>query len=47
VPTEPGRRHLITYYTGHIDRILEALGRPDTHIRFVVSGVDEDEDEHD
>lgn len=45
VPTEPIRRHLLTHYQEHIRRALHATGRTDAHVRFVVSGVGEDEDE--
>jgi len=45
VPTEPIRRHLQIHYQEHIDRALEALGRRDTHVRFVVTGFAEDDEE--
>jgi chromosomal replication initiation ATPase DnaA len=45
VPTEPVRRHLMTHFQDQIDRTLSALGRRHTHIRFVVAGVSDDEDE--
>lgn len=47
VPTEPVRRHLVANYERAIERELAALGRAHTHVRLVVSGVDEDEDEDD
>jgi chromosomal replication initiation ATPase DnaA len=46
VPTEPIRRHISGHYGNAIDHALKALGRADTHVRLVVSGGDEeDEDE--
>ena len=45
VTTEPIRRHLATHYERAIERVLEALGRSNTHLRFVVSGTDEDEED--
>ena len=45
VPTEPMRRHLLTHFQEHIRRALLTAGRKDTYIRFVVTGVGEDEDE--
>ena len=44
VPTESIRRHISAHYENAIDRELAALGRAGTHVRLVVSGV-EDEDE--
>ncbi|MBM3771815.1 MAG: hypothetical protein FJW27_11155 [Acidimicrobiia bacterium] len=44
VPTEAIHRHLSTHYTSKIDRALRAL-RPHCSIRFVVTGVDEDDDQ--
>jgi chromosomal replication initiation ATPase DnaA len=45
VPTESIRRHIASHWDNAIDRALAELGRNDTHVRLVVSGVDEDEDE--
>jgi chromosomal replication initiation ATPase DnaA len=46
VPTEAIRRHIAAHYEGAIERELVALGRAYTHLRFVVSGMgEEDEDE--
>lgn len=45
VPTESIRRHIASHYDNAIDRALAALGRKDTHVRLVVSGVDEEDDE--
>ena len=44
VHSEAARRHIQTHYQGKIDRVLETLDRPDTEIRLVVAGYD-DEDE--
>ena len=47
VPSEPVRRHILTHYQDLIDDALEDLGRQDVEIRFVATGVGEDEDEDD
>lgn len=44
VPTEAIHRHLSTHYSGQLDRALRAI-RPHCSIRFVVTGVAEDEDD--
>lgn len=44
VPTEAIHRHLMTHYAGKLDRTLRGL-RPHCSIRFVVTGVAEDDDE--
>jgi chromosomal replication initiation ATPase DnaA len=45
VTTEAIRRHLENHYHDLLTRILQALGRPNTTIRFAVAGFgDEDED---
>ena len=44
VPSEPDRRHITTHYIDLLEEELRALGRPGTHIRFVVAGYGEDED---
>jgi chromosomal replication initiation ATPase DnaA len=45
VPTESIRRHIALHYAEAIDRTLGALGRSNTHVRLVVSGMEEDEDD--
>jgi chromosomal replication initiation ATPase DnaA len=45
VPTEAIRRHLVSHFQRHLDEALDALDRTDTHIRFIVTGVSEDEDD--
>lgn len=44
VPTESIRRHLDTHFGDSLDRALAAIGRRHTFVRFVVGGVDEDEE---
>lgn len=48
VPTEAIRRHILAHYEHAIERELAASGRGYTHLRLVVSGLgeeDEDDDE--
>jgi chromosomal replication initiation ATPase DnaA len=46
IGSESHRRHIETHYRDELDRALEAIKRPNTHIRFVVAGFgDEDEEE--
>jgi chromosomal replication initiation ATPase DnaA len=46
VPTEAIRRHILNHFENEIERALAAVGRAGAHIRLVVSGSeDEDEDE--
>jgi chromosomal replication initiation ATPase DnaA len=45
VPSESIRRHIAAHYENAIDRALAALGRQHTHVRLVVSGVDEEDDD--
>jgi chromosomal replication initiation ATPase DnaA len=45
VPTEPIKRHLNTHYRELVAEALAAIDRPRAHVRFVVSGVSEDEDD--
>ena len=45
VPTNPSAGHIVLHYEDAIDRTLRALGRNHTHVRLVVSGVDEEDDE--
>lgn len=45
VPTESIRRHISGHYDHAIDHALAALGRADAHLRLVVSGGDEDDEE--
>jgi chromosomal replication initiation ATPase DnaA len=47
VPTEAIRRHIVAHYESAIEREMTELGRPGTHIRLVVSGMGEDEDDAD
>ena len=43
VPTESVRRHLSVRYGDEINRALGEIGRRGTFVRFVVTGVDEDD----
>ena len=45
VPTESIRRHISLHYEDAIDRALTALDRPNTHVRLVVGGTEEDDEE--
>jgi chromosomal replication initiation ATPase DnaA len=45
VPTETIRRHMVNHFDDDIRRALTAIGREYTHVRFVVGGTDEDEDD--
>jgi chromosomal replication initiation ATPase DnaA len=47
VPTETDRRHLTKSYEDAVYRAIEALGRSGTHVRFVVSGVGDEDDDPD
>ncbi len=44
VLSEPARRHLLVHYQDLIDDILATINRGDSTVRFIVSGMDEDED---
>jgi len=43
VPTESIRRHIAGHYLENIDRALRVLDRANTQIRFVVTGVEDEE----
>jgi len=45
VPTESIRRHMLVHFQEAINRALAAIDRRDAHVRLVVSGTDEDEDD--
>jgi chromosomal replication initiation ATPase DnaA len=45
VPSESIRRHIVNTYTDDVRRAASAIGRGGTHVRFVVGGTDEDEEE--
>ncbi len=45
VPTESVRRHVDSHYENAIDEALAALDRAGTHVRLVVGGVDEEDDD--
>jgi chromosomal replication initiation ATPase DnaA len=45
VASEAIRRHLVLHYENQIQTALHAMGRQHTHVRFLVAGFgDEDED---
>jgi chromosomal replication initiation ATPase DnaA len=44
VPTEQIRRYMTTHYDTALRRALAAIGRPETIVRFVVGGTDEDDE---
>ena len=44
VPSESLRRHIQLHFLGLIDRSLDAIGRTGTQVRFLVAGVEEDEE---
>ena len=45
VPTESIKRHIVSHFQSRIGAALTAVGRPDTHVRFVVTGVDDEDEE--
>jgi chromosomal replication initiation ATPase DnaA len=45
VPTESIRRHIATHYESAIEKELAACGRAHTHLRLVVSGMGEEDEE--
>jgi len=45
VPSETVRRHILTHYLDVIDSALADLGRRNVDVRFVATGVGEDEEE--
>ena len=47
VPSEAIRRHLVNHYQALIDDALAELQRPYTHVRFIVAGMSDDEEEED
>jgi chromosomal replication initiation ATPase DnaA len=45
VPSEAIRRHLVLHYDDCVRDVLRAMDRPDTQVRFLVGGTDEDDDD--
>jgi chromosomal replication initiation ATPase DnaA len=43
VPSETARRHIIAHYQEVLDRVLESLDRGDVEIRWVATGVGDEE----
>lgn len=44
VLSEPARRHIMVHYQDLINDSLASINRLGTQVRFVVSGMDDDED---
>ncbi len=47
VPSESIRRHISSHFHDSIERALTACDRPDAHVRFVVAGFGDEEDDAD
>jgi chromosomal replication initiation ATPase DnaA len=47
VPSESARRHIEVHYLDLIEQALIEIQRADTHVRFIVTGFDEDEEDTD
>jgi chromosomal replication initiation ATPase DnaA len=47
VTSEAIRRHLANHFQRTIDDALTAIGRPGIHVRFIVAGMSDDEDDDD
>jgi chromosomal replication initiation ATPase DnaA len=45
VPSEAIRRHLTNHYRAAIDQALAAVNRRGTHVRFIVAGMSDDEED--
>jgi chromosomal replication initiation ATPase DnaA len=45
VPSEAIRRHISGHFQSIIDEALATLNRADTHIRFIVGGMSDEEDD--
>ena len=46
VPSQSAARHLAVHYQQAIDAALAEVDRSEVHLRFVATGIGEDEDEH-
>jgi chromosomal replication initiation ATPase DnaA len=44
VPSEAVRRHIALHYLDRIESLLDSMGRPDTQVRLVVGGYDDDDE---
>jgi chromosomal replication initiation ATPase DnaA len=44
VPSEAVRRHIALHYLDKIESLLDSMGRPDTQVRLVVGGYDDDDE---
>ena len=47
VPSEAIRRHLGNHFQPLIDEALIAIDRPNTHVRFIVAGMSDEEEDAD
>jgi chromosomal replication initiation ATPase DnaA len=45
VASEAIRRHLIAHYQDQIEAAVRAIGREHTHVRFLVAGFGDEDDE--
>lgn len=45
VPSESLRRHIQLHLRGLIERALDAIGRSGSQVRFLVAGMEEDEED--
>ena len=45
VDSQAIRRHLASPFDEDIGRALKAIGRPDAHVRFIVGGYDDEEED--
>jgi chromosomal replication initiation ATPase DnaA len=46
VPSQSAARHLGVHYQHLIDAALAEVNRPEVHVRFIATGIGEDEDAH-
>jgi chromosomal replication initiation ATPase DnaA len=46
VSSEAIRRHLVAHYEDRIDDAIAALGRAHTHVRMVVAGYEDEDEEY-
>ena len=45
VPSEAVRRHIASHYQDDLEQALASFGRGGTHIRLVVAGMDDEDDD--
>jgi hypothetical protein len=46
VPASTDARHISVHYLDHIRRELERMNRHNVNVRFVATGYEDDEDQH-